>query len=65
MPKQRTHAGAKKRFRVTRNGKVLHVRQNMNHILEKKTSKRKRRLSATGELTGGDAAQVKRLLGRR
>ena len=65
MPKQRTHAGAKKRFRVTRTGKVLHARQNMNHILEKKTSKRKRRLNRTGQLTGGDAAQVKRLLGRR
>ena len=63
MPKQRTHAGAKKRFRVTRNGKVLHQRMNMNHILEKKSSKRKRRLSREGELTGGDAVQVKRMLG--
>jgi large subunit ribosomal protein L35 len=63
MPKQRTHAGAKKRFRVTRNGKVMHAHMNKNHILEKKTSKRKRRLSRPGELGGGDAAQVKRMLG--
>ena len=63
MPKQRTHAGAKKRFRVTRNGKVMHSRMNKNHILEKKTSKRKRRLSRPGQLSGGDAAQVKRMLG--
>jgi len=63
MPKQRTHAGAKKRFRVTRNGKVMHKRMNKNHILEKKSSKRKRRLAGDGELTGGDAVRVKRMLG--
>ncbi|MPZ86992.1 MAG: 50S ribosomal protein L35 [Nitriliruptorales bacterium] len=65
MPKQRTHSGAKKRFRVTPSGKVLHARQNKNHILEKKSSRRKRRLARAGRLTGGDAAQIKRLLGRR
>jgi len=65
MPKQRTHAGAKKRFRITRNGKVLHRRQNKNHILEKKSSRRKRRLAIDGELSGGDRAQVQKLLGRR
>ena len=65
MPKQKTHSGAKKRFRVTRTGKVLHERMGMNHILEKKSSKRKRRLSGTGTLTGGDAKQVKRLLSGR
>lgn len=62
MPKQKTHSGAKDRFRVTKTGKVLHQRMNLNHILEKKTSKRKRRLAREGQLTGGDAAQVKRLL---
>ncbi len=63
--KQRTHAGAKKRFRVTRNGKVVHGRQNMNHLLEKKTSSQKRRLSQSGTLEGGDAAKVLRMLRRR
>jgi large subunit ribosomal protein L35 len=62
MPKQRTHSGTKKRFRVTRTGKVLHESQNRNHNFEKKASKRKRRLRRGGELSGGDAAQVKRLL---
>ncbi|MGH3665124.1 MAG: 50S ribosomal protein L35 [Egibacteraceae bacterium] len=62
MPKQKTHSGAKDRFRVTRNGKVLHKGMNQNHILEKKSSKRKRRLSAGGELTGGDAVQIRKLL---
>lgn len=62
MPKQKTHSGTKDRFRVTKTGKVLHERMNMNHILEKKSSKRKRRLSQEGELTGGDAKQIKKLL---
>ena len=62
MPKQKTHSGTKDRFRVTRNGKVMHKRTNKNHMLEKKTTKRKRRLNRTGELSGGDAKQVKNLL---
>lgn len=65
MPKQKAHSGAKDRFRVTRTGKVLHAKMNKNHILEKKTSKRKRRLSGGGELQGGDAQQVKKLLSGR
>ena len=65
MPKQRTHSGAKKRFRVTKTGKVLHARQNRNHLLEHKPSTRKRRLAGDGTLEGGNAAQVKRLLGDR
>ncbi len=62
MPKQKTHSGAKDRFRVTKTGKVLHKKMNKNHILEKKSSKRKRRLDGTGELAGGDAQQIKKLL---
>lgn len=62
MPKQKTHSGTKDRFRVTRNGKVVHRRQNKNHILEKKSAQRKRRLSRDGELTGKDATNVKRML---
>jgi ribosomal protein L35 len=38
---------------------------NKNHILEKKSSQRKRRLSAYGQLEGGDAAQIRKLLSGR
>jgi large subunit ribosomal protein L35 len=62
MPKQKTHSGAKDRFRVTKTGKVIHKRMNKNHILEKKTSRRKRRLSREGQLQGGDAQQIRKLL---
>jgi large subunit ribosomal protein L35 len=62
MPKQKTHSGAKDRFRVTKNGKVLHKKMNKNHILEKKSSDRKRRLGRDGELTGGDKKKIVKLL---
>ncbi len=65
MPKQKTHSGAKKRFRLTKNGKVIRQRMGMNHILEKKSSTRKRRLNQETTLSGGDAKRIKRLLGGR
>lgn len=62
MPKQKSHSGAKDRFRVTKTGKVLHRRMNRNHLLAKKTSRHKRRLARDGSLSGGDAKQIKKLL---
>ena len=63
MPKMKTHRGAAKRFKVTGTGKILRRRAFRNHILEKKSSTRTRRLGRPAEVTGGDAKQVKRLLG--
>ncbi len=45
MPKQKTHSGAKKRFKVTGSGKILHERTNRRHLLEVKSSRRTRRLA--------------------
>ena len=64
MPKMKTHRGAAKRFKVTGSGKIMRRKAFKNHILEKKASKRTRRLSKEQEVTGGDAMQVKKLLGR-
>jgi large subunit ribosomal protein L35 len=64
MPKMKTHRGAAKRFKVTGSGKLTRRHAGMNHILEKKPSKRTRRLKRTTEVTGGDQRQVNRLLGR-
>ena len=44
MPKLKTHSGAKKRFNLTKNGKVKRARAYKSHILNKKNTKRKRRL---------------------
>jgi large subunit ribosomal protein L35 len=63
MPKMKTHRGAAKRFKVTGTGRVLRRKAFRSHLLEKKASKRTRRLARGAELTGGDRDQVKRLLG--
>ncbi|MDP9023113.1 MAG: 50S ribosomal protein L35 [Actinomycetota bacterium] len=62
--KQKTHSGAKKRFRVTRTGKVLGRKRNKNHLLEKKSSRRKRRLTGPFELANAPAKRAKKLLNK-
>lgn len=42
MPKIKTHSGAKKRFKLSKNGNVIRAHANKSHILNKKTTKRKR-----------------------
>lgn len=64
MPKQKTHSGAKKRFKVTGTGKITHEQANRRHLLESKSSKRMRRLEGDKVLAPGDAKKVKKLLGR-
>ncbi len=64
MPKQKTHSGAKKRFKVTGSGKIMHERTNRRHLLEVKPSKRTRRLEGVKELSPADTKKVKKLLGR-
>lgn len=63
MPKMKTHRGAAKRYKVSGSGKIRRRSSNLNHILEKKPSDRKRRLSGMTELTGGDRARARRQLG--
>ena len=62
MPKMKTNRGARKRFTVTKSGKIKYNRANRRHILTKKSSKRKRQLREAGLLAKGDAQLVKRLL---
>ena len=63
MPKMKTHRGAAKRFKVSGTGKIRRRNSNLNHILEKKSPTRKRRLSGMSELTGGDRDRARRQLG--
>lgn len=63
MPKMKTHSGAKKRFKVTGTGKLTRRKANLNHILEKKSPGRKRRLHGDFVLAPGDNARVRRQLG--
>ena len=64
MPKMKTHSGAKKRFKLTANGKVKARHAMKSHILGKKNSKRRRRLDEPVMLKKGDARRAKDLLGK-
>ena len=57
MPKIKSHSGAKKRFNLTKTGKVNRAHAFKSHILTKKTTKRTRGLRQTGyaDVTNEDA----------
>jgi large subunit ribosomal protein L35 len=60
--KQKTHSATRKRFRVTRTGKVLHRKATGNHMLTKKSSSRRRRIEGWSETTA-ERTTIRRLLG--
>lgn len=64
MPKQKTHSGTKKRFKVTGSGKIMKQQAGMRHNLEVKSSEVTRRLNRDKVLAPADAKVVKRLLGK-
>jgi large subunit ribosomal protein L35 len=63
MPKMKTDRGAAKRFKVTGTGRIRRRRAFRRHLLEKKPSRRTRRLARDVDVHKGDVRQVKRLLG--
>ena len=65
MPKMKTHRGAAKRFRVTGGGKIMRSKAYRNHILEKKSQKRKRGFRQETTVAAADAKVVARQLGLR
>jgi large subunit ribosomal protein L35 len=64
MPKNKTHSGAKKRFRVTGKGKVMREQANRRHLLEHKSTSRTRRLAVDQEVAPADVKKIKKLLGK-
>ena len=64
MPKNKTHSGASKRFRVTGSGKIRRQKTGLRHNLEQKSSKVTRRMSGTTEVAKADVKRAKKLLGR-
>jgi large subunit ribosomal protein L35 len=50
MPKMKTKKSAAKRYSFTGSGKVKYKKQNLRHILTKKSAKRKRKLRHAGML---------------
>ncbi|MDR3767692.1 MAG: 50S ribosomal protein L35 [Butyricicoccus sp.] len=62
MPKIKTHSGAKKRFKVSKTGKIKRAHVGRRHILTKKSTKRLRHLRKEGYADSTNVAQVKRLI---
>ncbi|MDM4762532.1 50S ribosomal protein L35 [Galbitalea sp. SE-J8] len=64
MPKQKTHSGTKKRFKVTGSGKIKKQQAGMRHNLEVKSGKKKRDLNLDSVIAPADVKGIKRLLGK-
>ncbi len=62
MPKMKTHRGAAKRFKKTGTGKIVRSRANKQHILTKKSAKRKRKLRKDTLVEAVDQKRLKQLL---
>jgi len=64
MAKMKTSRGAAKRFIVTGTGRIRRRKAFRDHLLEKKSSRRTRRLGRIEDVSSGDLKRIKRMLGR-
>jgi large subunit ribosomal protein L35 len=62
MPKQKTHKGTKKRFRLTGTGKVKHRQSGTSHLAARMSQKRKRNLRGTTALDKSMVASITKAL---
>jgi large subunit ribosomal protein L35 len=62
MPKIKTKSGAKKRFKISGTGKIMRKHAFKSHILTKKGTKQKRRLTHTGLVDKTDLGRVRDML---
>ena len=62
MPKLKSHSGAKKRFNLTKTGKVKRAHAFKSHILNKKTAKRKRGLRQGAYADATTAPTIKQMI---
>lgn len=63
MPKQKIKNSVKRRFKVTRNGKVLFRGQGARHLRRKKSKSQIRAFNTPKLLTGKFAKKIRRMLG--
>ena len=64
MPKQKTHSGAKKRFKMTAGGKLVRRRGMKAHRLEGQSKKVKRDFDKDIPVAKADVPAIKKLLGK-
>ena len=62
MPKIKTNRAAAKRFKKTGTGKIVFAKSHANHILTKKTTKRKRALRQSQLIKKSDKKMIRLLL---
>jgi large subunit ribosomal protein L35 len=62
MPKMKTNRGAAKRFSRTASGRFKRKQSHLNHILTKKSTKRKRHLRADAMVNDVDTPMLRRLM---
>ena len=62
MSKQKTKSSAKKRFKVTGTGKIKRKHAFKNHILTKKSKKRKLKLTHLTLVSDSDLGSIKKQL---
>lgn len=63
MPKQKTHKGMKKRYKLTASGKAKHRKRGRGHLLSSKSSKRKKHLRQDAVVGGVWAKTIRIGLG--
>lgn len=63
MPKQKTRNSITKRFRVTKNGKLMRRRSFSSHLREKKSKNKKRAQKRPVEMKGYMAKKIRTFLG--
>lgn len=64
MKKKKIKKSVLKRFKVTKNGKVVFGHQYQGHLMRKKSAKRRRHLKEPGVLKGAFAKKIKQMLGQ-
>jgi large subunit ribosomal protein L35 len=62
MPKIKTHRGAAKRFSLTKSGKVKRAKAYKRHLLNGKSTKRKRSLRQGTFVDDSEAKNIKKLI---
>ena len=62
MPKLKTKKSAKKRFKLTKNGKVKMNKAGRRHLMSVKNGKRRRKLRKQLMAQGGTAKKMARLM---
>jgi large subunit ribosomal protein L35 len=62
MPKQKTHRASAKRFDITKSGRIKRGKAYKSHILNKKSTKRKRNLRKIGYISQAEEKNIRALI---